>query len=50
MQLPVIIEDIINKVIDKSTHRERRQFYVATLETVVKESQKALDKFYSENK
>ncbi len=29
--LPTIIEDLINKITDKSTHVEKRQFYYVTL-------------------
>ena len=50
MQLPVIIEDLIRKVLDKTSHPEQKQFYAASLSNIVKEAQKALDKFYSEKK
>jgi len=29
--IPVIIQDYIDKILDKSTHPERRQFYYDTL-------------------
>lgn len=46
MQLmPVIIEDLIHKVTNGKLHPEKRQHYAMTLETIVKESQKALAQY-----
>lgn len=40
--LPVIVEDLIKKVVDVKSHPETRQHYAKTLEDIVSESQKAL--------
>lgn len=43
--LPVIIQDLILKVTDKNLHPEKRQHFADTLRKIVKEGEKALDKF-----
>ena len=40
--VPVIIEDIIDKVTNKNLHPDQKQHYVTTLQNVVEEAQKAL--------
>lgn len=43
--MPVIIEDLIRNVTNSKLHHEKRQHYAVTLETIVKESQKALAQY-----
>lgn len=43
--LPVIIEDLIKKVTDQSTHPEKRQHFATTLRKIVDEASKALNQF-----
>lgn len=43
--IPVIIEDLIAKVLDSTKHPEHRQHYVSTLENIVKASNAAIKKF-----
>lgn len=40
--LPVIIENLIQKVTNKSMHPEQRQHYAKTLEDIIEQSTKAL--------
>lgn len=46
--LPVIIEDYIKKLNDKSTHIERRQFYYTSLLNIKKAVEKALKEYERE--
>jgi hypothetical protein len=46
--LPVVIEDIITKVTDKTKHVETRQHYAATLRNIIEKSQNALDEYERE--
>lgn len=46
--LPVMIEDYINKLNDKSTHIERRQFYYTSLLNIKKAVEKALKEYERE--
>ena len=43
--LPVIIEDYINKLNDKSTHVERRQFYYDSLLKIKNAVDKSLKEY-----
>lgn len=40
--LPAIIEDLINKITDKSIHIEKRQFYYVTLLKIRNETSDAI--------
>lgn len=46
--IPVIIEDYIRNLLDKSTHKERRQFYYDTLSKVRDSINTALQKYDQE--
>ena len=46
--LPVIIEDLIRKVTDTSTHPEQRQHYATTLKNIVDEGSKAYKQWESQ--
>ena len=48
--IPVIIEDYIKKLLDKSTHPERRQFYFDTLKRVRDAINSALSTYEKERK
>ena len=48
--LPVLIEDMIKKVTDSSTHPEKRQHWANTLADIVEESQKALKTYETHRK
>lgn len=43
--LPVMVEDLIKKVTDSSTHPERRQYYVKTLEDIRDAANEAIKKY-----
>lgn len=43
--IPVLIEDMIKKVNDKSTHPEQRQHYAKTLEHIIEEAQRAVNNY-----
>lgn len=43
--VPVVIQDLIDKVLDKSKHPEQRQHYAATLRSIIETSEAALKKF-----
>lgn len=40
--IPVIVEDLINKVISQAIHYEQKQHYVRTLEDIRDEADKAI--------
>jgi len=46
--IPVIIEDYIRKLNDKSTHIERRQFYYTSLLKIKEEVEKSLKDYERE--
>ena len=46
--LPVIIEEYINKLSDKSTHTERRQFYHESLVKIKHAVDRALKEYETE--
>lgn len=48
MMLPIIIEDLIGKINDKSTHPEKRQFYFTTLTNIKTSVDKALKDYETE--
>lgn len=48
--IPVIIEDYINKLLDKSTRLESRQFYYTSLLEIKKQVEKAIQKYETEKK
>lgn len=43
--IPVLVEDMIRKVNDKTTHPEHRQHYVTTLENIIEEAQRAVNNY-----
>lgn len=43
--IPVIIEDLINKVTDSKIHPEKRQHYAVTLKNIISQCEKALVKY-----
>ena len=43
--LPVMVEDLIKKVTDSSTHPERRQYYVKTLGDIRDAADEAIKKY-----
>lgn len=43
--IPVIIQDLIDKVTDKGLHPEKRQHYADTLKRIVESANKALNQF-----
>ena len=47
--LPIIIEDLINKVKDSRVHPEKRQHYVVTLQKIINASEDAI-KAYERDK
>lgn len=46
--IPVIIQDYIGKILDKSTHPERRQFYYDTLLRIRDSINQAITKYEQE--
>jgi len=48
--IPVIIQDYIDKILDKSTHPERRQFYYDTLLRIRESINQAVTKYEQERK
>lgn len=48
--LPVIIEDLILKALDKKTHPERKQFYIQSLVTIKAAIDKALSQVEADTK
>ena len=48
--LPVIIEELIQKVTDSKIHTDKRQHYAATLQLIIDKGQKALDKYENDKK
>jgi hypothetical protein len=46
--IPVIIQDYVDKILDKSTHPERRQFYYATLINIRESINQAIVKYEQE--
>jgi hypothetical protein len=46
--IPVIIQDYITKILDRSTHPERRQFYYSTLILVRDSINQAITKYEQE--
>lgn len=46
--IPVIIQDYIEKILDKSTHPERRQFYYDTLLRIRESINTAIIKYEQE--
>lgn len=46
--IPVIIQDYIEKILDKSTHPERRQFYYDTLLRIRESINLAIAKYEQE--
>ena len=43
--IPVIIEDLIQKITDKSIHPEKKQHYAGTLYKIREEVDKAIKKY-----
>jgi len=48
--IPVIIEDYVKKLLDKSTHPERRQFYFDTLKKIRDSINASLSEYEKERK
>lgn len=46
--IPVIIQDYISKILDKSTHPERRQFYYDTLLKIRESINQAITRYEQE--
>jgi len=46
--IPIVIEDLVSKVLDKKVHFDKRQFYYATLLNIKNVIDKAIEDYEKE--